>query len=145
MGWVQSLRLQNKAKTLKKAKKRDNLMQGCTHLSRFALVSRVFSDRYAKKYTGYCIIACVPMWRRERDSNPCPACTGYRISSADPSTTWVSLQLLCYYNQSEGKNQGLPKDILLSASLALFAAFRLILLLPNAPQSYRHPLHQRSG
>ena len=55
------MRLQNKAKTLKKAKKRDNLMQGCTHLSRFALVSRVFSDRYAKKYTGYCIIACVPM------------------------------------------------------------------------------------
>ena len=36
-------------------------MQGCTHLSRFALVSRFFPDRYAKKYTGYCIIACVPM------------------------------------------------------------------------------------
>ncbi len=87
----------------------------------------------------------VSFWRRERDSNPCPACTGYRISSADPSTTWVSLQLLSYYNQSDGKNQGLPKDILLSASLALFAAFRLILRLPNAPRSYRHPLHQRSG
>ena len=36
-------------------------MQDCTHLSRFALVSRVFPGRYAKKYTGYCIIACVPM------------------------------------------------------------------------------------
>ena len=31
-------------------------MHGCTHLSRFALVSRVFRGRYAKKYTGYCII-----------------------------------------------------------------------------------------
>ena len=36
-------------------------MHGCTHLSRFALVSRVFSGINAKKYTGYCIIACVPM------------------------------------------------------------------------------------
>ena len=45
-------------------------MQDCTHLSRFALVSRFFPDRYAKKYTGYCIIACVPMWRRVQDSNP---------------------------------------------------------------------------
>ena len=36
-------------------------MQDCTHLSRFALVSRVFPGRCAKKYTGYCIIACVPM------------------------------------------------------------------------------------
>ena len=36
-------------------------MHGCTHLSRFALVSRVFRGRYAKTYTGYCIIACVPM------------------------------------------------------------------------------------
>ena len=36
-------------------------MQDCTYLSRFALVSRFFPDRYAKKYTGYCIIACVPM------------------------------------------------------------------------------------
>ena len=41
-------------------------MHGCTHLSRFALVSRVFPGRYAKKYTGYCIIACVPMWKRYR-------------------------------------------------------------------------------
>jgi len=45
-----------------KAKKRGRKMHGCTHLSRFALVSRVFPDRYAKKYTGYCIIACVPRW-----------------------------------------------------------------------------------
>ena len=37
-------------------------MQDCTHPSRFALVSRGFPGRYAKKYTGYCIIACVPMW-----------------------------------------------------------------------------------
>ena len=37
-------------------------MQVCTHLSRFALVSRIFPGRNAKKYTGYCIIACVPMW-----------------------------------------------------------------------------------
>lgn len=27
----------------------------CTHLSRFALVSRVFPGINAKKYTGYCI------------------------------------------------------------------------------------------
>ena len=45
-------------------------MQVCTHLSRFALVSRIFPGRNAKKYTGYCIIACVPMWQREKDSNP---------------------------------------------------------------------------
>ena len=44
-------------------------MHGCTHLSRFALVSRVFSGRNAKKYTGYCIIACVPMWLRGWDLN----------------------------------------------------------------------------
>ena len=44
-------------------------MQDCTHLSRFALVSRFFPDRYAKKYTGYCIIACVPMWLRGKDLN----------------------------------------------------------------------------
>ena len=45
-------------------------MQICTHLSRFALISRVFPGRYAKKYTGYCIIACVPMWQGQKDSNP---------------------------------------------------------------------------
>ena len=44
-------------------------MQDCTHLSRFAIVSRFFPDRYAKKYTGYCIIACVPTWLRGKDSN----------------------------------------------------------------------------
>lgn len=38
-------------------------MYGCTHLSRFALVSGGFPKRNAKKYTGYCIIACVPMWQ----------------------------------------------------------------------------------
>ena len=43
-------------------------MHGCTHLSRFALVSRAFPSRNAKKYTGCCIIACVPMWRRVQDS-----------------------------------------------------------------------------
>ena len=37
-------------------------MQICTHLFRFALVSRGSRGRNAKKYTGYCIIACVPMW-----------------------------------------------------------------------------------
>lgn len=37
-------------------------MQDCTHLSRFALVSRAFPGRNAKKYTGYCIIACVLTW-----------------------------------------------------------------------------------
>lgn len=56
-------------------------MQICTHLSRFALISRVFPGRYAKKYTGYCIIACVPMWQREKDLNP-------RIRSQSP---------LCYH------------------------------------------------
>lgn len=38
-------------------------MYGCTHLSRFALVSGGFPKRNAKEYTGYCIIACVPMWQ----------------------------------------------------------------------------------
>ena len=39
-------------------------------LSRFAPVSKTFPGRNAKKYTGYCIIACVPMWRTGWDSNP---------------------------------------------------------------------------
>ncbi len=60
-------------------------MQDCTHLSRFALVSRFFPDRYAKKYTGYCIIACVPMWKRycvliESLLGGCTACSGGCIS-----------------------------------------------------------------
>ena len=54
-------------------------MQGCTHLSRFALVSRVFPGRNAKKYTGYCIIACVLMWLRGKDSNQRPP--GYEWES----------------------------------------------------------------
>ena len=47
-------------------------MQDCTHLSRFALVSRGFAGRYAKKYTGHCIIACVPIWLRGKDLNQRP-------------------------------------------------------------------------
>ncbi len=45
-------------------------VQVCTHLSLFALVSRVFPGRYAKKYPSYCIIAWVLTWRRVQDSNP---------------------------------------------------------------------------
>ena len=56
-----NLQLRQPTKKTEKEKKRDGQMHGCTHLSRFALVSRVFPGRYAKKYTGYCIIACVPM------------------------------------------------------------------------------------
>ena len=56
----------------KKPKMRGRQMHGCTHLSRFALVSRVFPGRNAKKYTGYCIIACVPMWLRGKDLNQRP-------------------------------------------------------------------------
>ena len=48
---------------------RDRQMQVCTHQSRFALVSMAFQLRNAKKYTGYCIIACVPMWWGKVDSN----------------------------------------------------------------------------
>ncbi len=44
-----------------KTKMRDRQMQVCTHLSRFPLVSSAFPGRFAKKYTGYFIIACVPM------------------------------------------------------------------------------------
>ena len=38
-------------------------------------------------------------WRRWRDLTPRAAFTAYRISSADPSATWVHLQLYCdlYY------------------------------------------------
>ena len=42
-------------------KKRDRQMHGCTHLSRFSLVTGVLPGRNAKKYTGHCIIACVLM------------------------------------------------------------------------------------
>ncbi len=41
-------------------------------LSRFAPVSKTFPGRNAKKYTGYCIIACVPMWLRGKDLNQRP-------------------------------------------------------------------------
>lgn len=61
-----NLQLRQPTKKTEKEKKRDGQMHGCTHLSRFALVSRVFPGRNAKKYTGYCIIACVPMWKRYR-------------------------------------------------------------------------------
>lgn len=46
-------------KKTRKKEKRDRQMHVCTHLSRFALVSRGFPGRYAKKYASYCIIACV--------------------------------------------------------------------------------------
>ena len=65
-----------------------------------------------RKKDCYLVKIAILFWRRERDSNPCPACTGYRISSADPSTTWVSLQLLRYYNEKHLKNQA-PKPMLL--------------------------------
>ena len=68
-GWVQ---IQINQLDTKNAKKWDSQMQVCTHLSRFALVSRVFPGRNAKKYTGYCIIACVPMWLRGKDLNQRP-------------------------------------------------------------------------
>ena len=47
-------------------------MQGCTHLSRFALVSGGFPKRNAKKYPGYCIIAWVLTGLRGKDLNQRP-------------------------------------------------------------------------
>ena len=56
-------------------------MHRCTNLPRFALVSMAFPERYAKKYTGHCIIACVPMWicftvLIEFSRRGCTACSG---------------------------------------------------------------------
>ena len=64
-------------------------MQDCTHLSRFALVSRGFQGRYAKKYTGYCIIACVPMCVRT------PVIIQFGVSSlqAEVGAGWVQIEL----------------------------------------------------
>ena len=76
-GWVQIRSTRSRNENRIKAKKRDKQMQVCTHLSRFALVSRVFPGRCAKKYTGYCIIACVPMWLRGKDLNQRPPGYGF--------------------------------------------------------------------
>ena len=64
---------------------RDRQMQVCTHQSRFALVSMAFQLRNAKKYTGYCIIACVPMWWGKVDSNHRRHCQ--QIYSLSPLAT----------------------------------------------------------
>ena len=62
-GWTPGIAFGSPGPRLKtqKTKKRDRRTHVCTHLSGFPLVSRAFPSRYAKKYTGYCIIACVPM------------------------------------------------------------------------------------
>ena len=62
-------------------------MQDCTHLSCFALVSRFFPDRYAKKYTGYCIIACVPMCVR----TPEIIQIGVSYLQAEVGARWVQI------------------------------------------------------
>ena len=73
----------------KKTKKRDRQMQVCTHLSRFALVSRSFPGRYAKKYPSYCIIAWVLTWQREKDSTSAAAEARSRLWSA-PGTPFTT-------------------------------------------------------
>ena len=60
-------------------------MQVCTHQSSFALVSMAFQIRNAKKYTGYCIIACVPIWWGTVDSNHRRHCQ--QIYSLSPLAT----------------------------------------------------------
>ena len=62
-------------------------MQDCTHLSRFAIVSRFFPDRYAKKYTGYCIIACVPTCVR----TPVIIQFGVSYLQAEVGAKWVQI------------------------------------------------------
>ena len=71
-----------RGKKPRKQKWQDRQMQACTHLSCFALVSGVFPGRYAKKYTGYCIVACVLTWWRVADSNRRPsACESDALTS----------------------------------------------------------------
>ena len=71
---------------------------------------------------------------------------GYRISSADPSTTWVSLRMRCYYSGPVRKNQGRPRSnfVLAEASLRRFPG-AISLLLPDAPRFCRHHRRRRSG
>ena len=73
---------------------RDRQMQVCTHQSRFALVSMAFQLRNAKKYTGYCIIACVPMWWGKVDSNHRRHCQ--QIYSLSPLATREIPQIYGY-------------------------------------------------
>ena len=92
-----NLQLLQSSKKTEKAKMRDWQMHGCTHLSRFALVSRVFPGRYAKKYTGFCIIACVPMWLRGEDLNQRPP--GYEpdeLPAALPRDIFFSLDNIAH-------------------------------------------------
>ncbi len=55
-------------------------MHVCTHLSLFALVSRAFLGRYAKKYASYCIITCVLTWLRRLRLEP--ATSGLSLRAA---------------------------------------------------------------
>ncbi len=68
-------------------------MHGCTHLSRFALVSRVFPGRNAKKYTGHCIIACVPMCVR----TPVIIQFGVSYRQVEVGAKWVQIELCKLY------------------------------------------------
>ena len=44
---------------------------------------------------AYAIIGqCLKIWQRRRDLNPRAGCPTYRISSADPSASWVLLRAL---------------------------------------------------
>ena len=63
-------------------------MQMCTHQSRFALVSRTSQTGYAKKYTGYCIIACVPMCV----TTPVIIQFGVSYLSEGAGARWVQIQ-----------------------------------------------------
>ena len=77
-GWVQILSTHQMNENLIKQKGetgRCKLAPTCLALPLYQGVSRRETQ---KKYTGYCIIACVPMWLRGKDLNQRPP--GYRFA-----------------------------------------------------------------
>ena len=53
----------------------------------------------------YIIVTFCKSKRRWRDLNPRTGCPAYRISSADPSATWVHLHDIFHYIGERGKGQ----------------------------------------
>ena len=76
-GWVQIQNAQPETKSRIKRKSETARCKIALTCLALPLYQRFFLCRNAKKYTGYCIITCVPMWLRGKDSNQRPPGYGF--------------------------------------------------------------------